>query len=100
MQACFFITGFLIVLAAVITFITFVARRLSGKISHRAFSIIEGIIIAGILLGVVIMVQPWTMAGYRLGFHMVLYSALAFTVWSHVVPKSAHNREQTAQRGR
>jgi len=42
------------------------------------------------LLGVVAMFQPWTMFGYRTGFQVVLFLTLAFTVWSHVMPKSMH----------
>ena len=48
------------------------------------------IIIAGIVLGIVGMFQPWTFAGYRYGFMLLFFSTLAFILWSHVVPKGVH----------
>ena len=93
LQAVTFVVGFVAILLAFIFFIAFVGRRLSGNISQRVFSLIEKIIIAGILLGVVSMFQPWAQGGYRIGFHVLLFSTLAFTVWSHVAPKNAHGDE-------
>lgn len=85
-----FFTVFLTILSAFIVFIVFMARLLSGRISARLYTVIERILIAGILLGVVGMFQPWIMLGYRIGFQVVLASTLAFTVWGYVMPKSAH----------
>jgi hypothetical protein len=82
-----FLTVFLAILMAFIFLIAFTASELGGKISRRPYQLIERIIIAGILLGVVGMFQPWTMLGYRIGFHLLLASTLAFTLWSHVSPR-------------
>jgi hypothetical protein len=46
----------------------------------------ERVIIGGIVLGVVCMFQPWVFVGYKYGFLLVLFSTLAFIVWSHVTP--------------
>lgn len=84
-----FLTVFLAILMAFIFLIAFVASELGGKVSRRLYKLIEGVTIAGILLGVVGMFQPWAMLGYRIGFHLLLASTLAFTLWSHVTPRLA-----------
>lgn len=92
-QAAKFLTLFLAILLTFIFFIVFVSRQLYGRVSARVFTIVELILIVGILGGVVAMFQPWTMFGYKLGFQIVLASTLAFIVWSHVMPRSAHEEE-------
>ena len=93
LQAVFLVVGFVAVLLAVIVFIAFVERKVGGNVSQRVFDPVERIIIASVLLGAAGMFQPWALAGYRVGFHLLLFSTLAFTVWSHVVPESAHSSE-------
>ncbi|MBI3957163.1 MAG: hypothetical protein HY328_00035 [Chloroflexi bacterium] len=85
-QAATFITGFLIILGLFIYLIRRVSRRYSDRIDATIFARIERVIIAGILLGVVGMFQPWLFVGYKLGFQLLLLSTLAFIVWSHVTP--------------
>jgi len=93
-QAAWFVTGFLAILMAFIFFgIVFVSRELDGKVPQRTYDRIEGIIIAGILLGIVGMFQPWKHAIYRLGFSVLFVSFLAFNVWSHVTPQAANGGE-------
>ena len=87
MQAYVFIPGFVLLVLAFGFFIAFVSRKLSGKISSQLFGLIEAILIAGILLGVVSLFQPWAIKAYGIGFHLLLVSVLAFTVWSHVIPR-------------
>ena len=43
-------------------------------------------IISGIVVGAVGMFQPWLFRAYTLGFLLLLFSTLAFIVWSHVRP--------------
>lgn len=86
MNALYFILGFLIILGLFITFIRWVSARLSYKIAADRFTQIERVIIAGIVLGVVSMFQPWLFVGYKYGFLVLLFSTLAFIVWSHVTP--------------
>ncbi len=93
LQALLFIVGFVAILMAFIYFIVRVARRFSGNVTQRTYSLIEGVIIAGILMGVVGMFQPWVHFAYKIGFNLLLLSTLAYIVWSHVTPKSAHNGE-------
>jgi hypothetical protein len=93
LQFVYFIVGFVAILLAFISFIVYVARTLSGGISRRTYDLIERTLIAGILLGVVGMFQPWGHGGYRIGFYVLLFSTLGFIVWSHVTPQGAHHEE-------
>jgi hypothetical protein len=50
---------------------------------QRIHQIIERIVIAVMLLGIVAMFQPWQIDLYTWGFHMVLFGTLAFITISH-----------------
>ena len=94
-QVASFMTIFLSILIAFIFFgVAFPAVNLSGKISPKLYRPVEAILIAGIVLGVVGMFQPWAHILYRIGFHMLFFSVLGFIVWSHITPRgkrqSAH----------
>lgn len=68
--------------------IALVSRLLHGKLSQRAFLAGVLTIIGGILIGVVLMFQPFTPKVFNLGFDFVLIALLAFNVWSHVTPRA------------
>ena len=94
MQAVYFIVGFVAIIVAFIFFIVFLAKRLNGKVPQSTYNVVEKIIIAGIVLGIVGMFQPWIHLGFRVGFYLVLFSTLAFIVWSHITPKAARYEEE------
>ncbi|MBV7330957.1 hypothetical protein KFU94_22500 [Chloroflexi bacterium TSY] len=85
-QAILFIVGFLCVLGVFIYFIRRVSARLDNKIDPRTYTLVERLIIAGIIIGIVAMFQPWIFVGYKYGFLLLLFSTLSFIVWSHVTP--------------
>jgi hypothetical protein len=85
-QAITFIVGFVVILAAFIAFIRFMSARMSDQIGAKPYSLVERVLIAGIVIGVIGMFQPWFFAGYQLGFFVVLFSTLGFIVWSHITP--------------
>jgi hypothetical protein len=93
-QAVTFIVVFLIILGAYIFLIRAASRRLSLRLPQATFEAIERVIIAGIVAGVVCMFQPWTFYGYRIGFLLVLFSTLAFIVWSHITPAAPQYDER------
>jgi hypothetical protein len=94
-QAASFLTVFLAILMAFIFFgVVFPSLLLSGKVSQRIYGLIEKVIMAGILLGVIGMFQPWAHLGYRVGFHVLLISTLAFIVWSHITPQVTQYDEE------
>jgi uncharacterized membrane protein YhaH (DUF805 family) len=89
-----FILIFVSILLGFITVITVVARLLNDNINSRLYSVVEGIIIAGIVLGVVGMFQPWKMEFYKYGFNVLLISTLSFILWSHVTPRGEQRQEE------
>ena len=70
----------------IFTLIVLVASSLNGLVSQRAFRIVTRVIIAGILLGILGMFQPWVMAFYTRGFSVLLIATLSYILWSHVTP--------------
>jgi hypothetical protein len=95
-QTASFLTVFLAILMAFIFFgVVFTSRELSGRVSQPVYNVVEKLIIAGILLGVVGMFQPWAQVLYRIGFLLLLVSTLAFIVWSHIAPRAARYDEDT-----
>jgi hypothetical protein len=66
---------------------------LSGRVSERLFGILEKIMVAGILLGIAGMFQPWVPSFYALGFTLLFAATWIFTLWGYVIPKSAHSSE-------
>lgn len=94
MQVVYFVIGLLAFLLGFGSFIAFVSAKLSRNISSRVFGLIEKVMIVGILLGAIGMFQPWILGGYRVGFHVVLLSTLAYIVWSHIAPRPASPDEE------
>ncbi len=82
-----FILIFVAILLTFIASIIVVARLLNGRISASIHRPIEMALIAGIVLGVIGLFQPWTYILYGISFHVLLVSVLGFTLWSHIVPK-------------
>jgi hypothetical protein len=82
-----FIIAFLLFLVGFGSLISYSMRKLSGNIASKLFGLIEGILIAGIIGGVICMFQPWSLTLYGLGFHILLVCVLSFTLWSHITPK-------------
>lgn len=82
--------GFFIgILLLFILLIVLVARRYNGKVPMRTYGSIEQLSIAGILMGVICLFQPWSNVPYRYGFLLLLASTLGFILWSHTVPRNA-----------
>ena len=79
---------FILIFASIIiffmSFIWFLSNKLNFRISDRSYNIVEKIIIGGIVLGIVMMFQPWVFVLFRYGFYLLLISTLAFIVWSHI----------------
>jgi nitrate/nitrite transporter NarK len=88
-----FILIFVAIVLAFISFIAVVAARFNDRISPRAHAIGEALIIGGIVVGIIGTFQPWTIAGYQIGFHLLLLCMLAFNVWSHVIPRRERRGE-------
>ena len=82
-----FILIFIAIILLFATLIIFTSTRLSNNIGQRPHRIIEWIAMAGILLGIFSIFQPWVFALYGIGFITLLFATLFFILWSHVQPK-------------
>jgi hypothetical protein len=82
---------FILIFVSIVLFfmsaIWLIASALNKNVSMRIYKPVETIIIAGIVLGIIGMFQPWLLVLYRLGFRLLLASTIAFMVWSHIIPK-------------
>lgn len=87
-----FILIFVSIIIFFITAIWLLSSLLSDRVPLRVYQPIERVIIAGIVLGVIGMFQPWLHIVYRLGFHLLLVSTVAFIVWSHIRPAGRAQR--------
>lgn len=88
-----FILIFVAIILGFITLIWAVATALNNNISQKTFQIVEGILIAGIIIGVIGMFQPWIHLGFKYGFIVLLFSTLGYILWSHVTPKGVQRQE-------
>jgi hypothetical protein len=90
---------FILVAAAIIiafmSLVWFASSKLGGNISEKVYRPIEYVLIGGILLGILLMFQPWVFGLFRIGFFMLLASTLLYITWSHVIPRSEAAAEQT-----
>jgi lysylphosphatidylglycerol synthetase-like protein (DUF2156 family) len=81
-----FVAIFVSIVLAFICLIVIVAVTLAGKVPLRSYRPIEFLLVAGILLGIVGLFQGWKLFAYEFGFLVLLFSLLAFMVWSHLQP--------------
>lgn len=88
---------FVLIFAAIILFfislVAFLASILNHHISAQIHRPIELTIIAGIVLGIIGMFQPWWFTGFRVGFFVLLISTLSFILWSHIIPRGVQHHE-------
>ena len=88
-----FFTVVLAILSGFICLIAFASRALSGRVPERLFGLVEMLLIAGIVLGILGMFQPWVQTLYPIGFIVLFASTWMFTLWGYVPPKPAHSTE-------
>jgi len=94
-----FILIFISILLFYISLISMSASVLNDNISPRTYRIIETVIIAGIVLGVLGMFQPWLMIFYKYGFILLLFSTLGLIWWSHIKPKRVQRQKGAGRTG-
>lgn len=92
-----FIAGFFVILLLFVRLIQLAEKRWNGKIERQRQRRIEWVIIAGIILGIAMMFQPWTVALFEPGFLLLLFCTLAFTLWSHIIPKPAPVEDRASE---
>jgi predicted lipid-binding transport protein (Tim44 family) len=95
-----FILIFVAILLTFISLINMSASVLNDNISPRIHSAIEKALIAGIVLGIFGMFQPWLMLLFKVGFMVLLISTLGFIWWSHIKPKKERRQKEAIQSSR
>lgn len=81
-----FICYFVAILLVYIFLINVFSQRLNHRISPKVYKPIFFVIIAGIIAGILMMLQPYTIILFKVSFLVVLVSLLSFIFWSHIVP--------------
>lgn len=89
-----FILVFASIIIAFMSLVWYASSKLSGNISEKIYRPIEYVLIAGILLGIFLMFQPWVFVLFRVGFFVLLASTLLYILWSHVLPRGEDVAEQ------
>jgi hypothetical protein len=89
-----FILIFIAIVLAFIALIVMVASVLNQNIAPRPYRLVESLLIAGIVLGIVGMFQPWLHVLYKYGFLVLLVSTLGYILWSHITPKGIQRQEE------
>lgn len=83
-----FILIFIGIIVAFIDLIIFLATKLNHNVTPSAYSPILNIFIAGIVLGVIGMFQPFLFVLYQIGFAMLFISLIGFMIWGHIIPRA------------
>ena len=94
LEAIPFILIFVAIILTFITLISLVASVLNDNIARRTHTMIERIIMFGIVGGVIGLFQPWWFSVYKYSFMFLLVSTLSFILWSHVRPKRELRQSQ------
>jgi hypothetical protein len=81
-----FICYFVAVLLIYIFLINIFSQRLNHRISPKIYKPLFLVIIAGIIGGILMMLQPYTIVLFKASFMVVLVSLLLFIFWSHIIP--------------
>lgn len=97
LQAIPFLAVFIAILLTFISSIFVMATLLNNKVRPNLYRTIELTIIGGIFVGLLGMFQPFALELYQLGFLLLLFSTLAFIVWSHVTPMPVRYRTEAAK---
>jgi len=89
-----FLLIFISILLVYVTVLVIVGNLLNNKISERVYRIIDFILIAGIVLGVLSMFQPWSLQLYKYGFIVLFFSVLGYIIWSHTIPRKGSQSDE------
>lgn len=89
-----FIMIFVGIIVAYIGSITLLTTLINHKVPAAIYNPILNLLIAGIVLGIVGLFQPFAFVLYQAGFWMLFISLIGYMVWSHIVPKSVRRQEE------
>ncbi len=89
-----FILIFIGIVIAFIDLIILIATRLNHNVAPGTYNPILNVLIAGIVLGIIGMFQPFAFIFYQIGFFLLFFCLIGFMVWSHIVPKGVERPEE------
>jgi hypothetical protein len=89
-----FICYFVAIILIYIFLINVIMQKFNHKISPKVYRPINFLTIAGIIGGIILMLQPLSIVLFRMSFMIVLVSLLLFMVWSHVIPAAVPDDEE------
>jgi hypothetical protein len=82
-----FLMVFVPIILTFMALVVFVSKVLHHRVPEGTYKVIEYVFIAGIVLGIISMFQPWTFLLFKPGFFVLFGSLLGFMIWSHVAMK-------------
>jgi hypothetical protein len=82
-----FLLVFVPIILLFMSLIVFASKVLEHRVAETPYKIIEYVFIAGIVVGIIAMFQPWTFLLFKPGFFILFLSLLGFMLWSHVAMK-------------
>jgi len=82
-----FLLVFVAILLTYIAVIVTFSRYYSGHLAEKRFLPIFYTCMGGIVLGVILMFQPFILKLYTIGFLVLLVSLLSFMIVGHIIPK-------------
>ncbi len=88
-----FLLVFVPIILAYMALIVFLSKLLHRRVPQPVYTTIEYLFIAGIVLGILGMFQPWAFPLFKIGFFLLLGSLLGFMIWSHVAVKHRQREE-------
>jgi ABC-type transport system involved in cytochrome c biogenesis permease subunit len=89
-----FICYFVAILLVYIFLINIFSQILNHRISPKIYKPLNFLIIAGIIVGILLMLQPFAISLYKVSFMIVLVSLLLFIFWSHVIPANTPEEKE------
>jgi hypothetical protein len=89
-----FICYFVAILLVYIFLINIFSQRLNHRISKKIYTPIFFVIIAGIVGGILMMLQPYAIILFKASFMVVLISLLLFIFWSHIIPADVAEEDE------
>jgi hypothetical protein len=94
LTAVTFISIFVAILLVYIFLINLGSQILSDRVPLKIYKPVNLVLIAGILLSVLMMMQPFSIFLYRISFPILLVSLFGFMFWSHVRPRKFPKKDE------
>lgn len=99
LTAITFISVFVAILLVYIFLINLGSQILSNRVSQKIYKPINFVLIAGIILSILMMMQPFWVILFRISFPVLLVSLFGFMFWSHISPRKLGEEDQSPSEG-